>query len=327
MFLFKRKSIYYIEYVESGKKKRISTKSKSKPDALKFLSNFKENSKKEKIKTIPELTLTEFQEIYYQYLLSNCSDKYALFYKVTMKSLMKFVGDVQLNSLNLNDFQRYFNYFFSQKRGYNYYRTLKIMMSRAIQWNYYDKENPIDKIRLPKRQDKVPHHITESEFNSIMKNVKPIEYVDIYTVLYYSGMRSGEISNLKWSQIDFDKNLICLNNTKSKRIRYIPMHQIVLDIIKNRKRITEFVFVNKWCNKIEQKNLSLQFKSAVKATEGINTDYHLHSLRSSFASSLANKNVSIQLVSKLLGHSTTKLTEQYYMNINIDSLTTAVNTL
>lgn len=326
MFLFKRNSIYYIEYVESGKKKRISTQSKSKPDALKFLSNFKDNLKKEKIKTVPTLTLTEFQDIYHQYLLSNFSDKYALFYKVTIKSLIKFVGDVQLNSLNLNDFQRYFNYFFSQKRGYNYYRTLKAMYNKCIEWGYVES-NPLDKIKLPKRQQKEPHHITQYEFNMIMKNVTNKDYQDIFTILYYTGMRSGEISNLKWNQIDFDKNLICLNNTKSKRIRYIPMHQIVLNIVNNRKRITEYVFYNKWMNKIEQKNLSLIFKGAVKKTDGVTDDYHLHSLRSSFASSLANKNVSIQLVSKLLGHSTTKMTEQYYMNINIDSLINAVNAL
>lgn len=327
MFIFKRNSIWYIEYVESGKKKRISCKTKSKPDALKFLSNFKEHLKKEKVKTIPALPLTQFQDIYHKHLLSNFTKEYALFYKVTMKSLMKFTGDIQLNSLNLNDFQKYFNHFFAQKRGYNYYRTLKVMMKKAIEWGYYDKSNPLDKIKLPKRQEVEPHHITLDEFNLIMSNVTPAEYVNIYTVLYYSGMRSGEISKLKWSQIDFDKDVICLNETKSKRIRYVPIHPIVLNIFNNTKRMTEYVFVNKWMNKIEQKNLSLQFKSAVKKTKEVNQDYHLHSLRSSFASSLANKNVSIQLVSKLLGHSTTKITEKFYMNISINSLIDAVSVL
>ncbi len=52
MYLIKRNGIYYIEYfdIDNEQKKRISTKTKSKTDALKFLSEFKHILSKPRVK-------------------------------------------------------------------------------------------------------------------------------------------------------------------------------------------------------------------------------------------------------------------------------------
>ncbi len=54
MYLIKRNGIYYIEYfdIDNEQKKRISTKAKSKTEALKFLSDFKRNLSKPRVNNI-----------------------------------------------------------------------------------------------------------------------------------------------------------------------------------------------------------------------------------------------------------------------------------
>jgi integrase len=326
MFLFKRHTIYYIEYEEDGIKKRISTKCKIKSEAMKFLMDFKYQLK-QKEPTIKSISLKDFEIIYTEFLESTFSDSYLKVYKFTMNSLNDFFGDVPLNSLDLEQFQRYFQSLFKSNVGTTYYEIIKAMVSRAIDWGYYYGNNPVIKITKPKRQQKEVLHITQDEFERILENVSNILYKSIFIFLYNTGLRKNEMVTLKWKQVNLKKRLILLNDTKSKKNRVVPLNQKAFEIINNQKKISEYVFCNSNGFPLNKEFVSAVFKDAVRLTENINQEYHLHNLRSSFASNLANKSIPIQIVSKLLGHSSVKITEKYYTHIQVDSLVSAVNIL
>jgi hypothetical protein len=73
MFLFKRKGIYYLEYFDEieNRKKRITTKSRLKTEALKFLSDFKKQlNELNRIKYVSIKEAKPIQKPLYHHLLS-----------------------------------------------------------------------------------------------------------------------------------------------------------------------------------------------------------------------------------------------------------------
>jgi len=77
--------------------------------------------------------------------------------------------------------------------------------------------------------------------------------------------------------------------------------------------------------KLNEDYASKKFKVAVREA-GLSDNIHFHTLRHSFASSLAQKGVSLFVIKELLGHEDIKTT-QIYSHLQTENLTDAVNLL
>ncbi len=87
----------------------------------------------------------------------------------------------------------------------------------------------IDKIKsVPKKQDTTsPDEIlTEEEIQAILTSCKTSRDRAFISVLYESGMRIGELSQLKWNHIKFDINgmSIYIPDTKTNKTRYVRLY-------------------------------------------------------------------------------------------------------
>jgi hypothetical protein len=108
MYLFKRKHLYYLAYLDENenREKRISTKCKTKKEALQFLSEFREKRRnKPKAK---RCTILEFEKEYLEYVKMNFSRSYHVTVAVSFRLLRKNAGNVQLqkfksSALNKNN--------------------------------------------------------------------------------------------------------------------------------------------------------------------------------------------------------------------------------
>jgi len=67
---------------------------------------------------------------------------------------------------------------------------------------------------------------------------------DIVTVALHTGMRRGEIFNLKWFDLDFDRALIQVRKTKTTLNRVVPMNARVREVLKSTETDNDFVFTS-----------------------------------------------------------------------------------
>ena len=65
---------------------------------------------------------------------------------------------------------------------------------------------------------------------------------NIVLVALHTGMRRGEIFNLKWFDVDFNRGLIQIRESKSGKKRLVPMNETVRQLFADLKRKSEFVF-------------------------------------------------------------------------------------
>lgn len=101
MFLLKRNSIYYIEYldVEENRVRRVSTHQSIKRDAVKFLSDFEKNLKTHK--SYKHIFLDDFEKQYSEYVKDNLSAKYYTTVKLSFRQLIGFTGNIPLSKIIL----------------------------------------------------------------------------------------------------------------------------------------------------------------------------------------------------------------------------------
>lgn len=133
----------------------------------------------------------------------------------------------------------------------------------------------------------------------------------IVVVALQTGMRQGEILDLKWEQVDFDQKTIYVAHTKTGRPRRIPISKVLeveLKALKQDASSTEHVFSYARAG-LKLTTFRHAWEGACKAAkiEGM----RFHDLRHTFATRLRGKGVHEMDIMTLLGHTTLQMTSRY----------------
>src|SRR5690606_27378708 len=150
----------------------------------------------------------------------------------------EYSGDLKLNQLDHRYLETYINQIKSKSLAALYYRTLKAAFRKAFSWGYI-AVNPFDHFKAPAVPKSFPVFINYDQLCLILDAEKNDLMKDIYLSAFYTGLRLGELVNLKLSAIDFVNQIITVKNTsnfttKSKRERSIPMNRALFELMKNR---------------------------------------------------------------------------------------------
>src|SRR5262249_32409777 len=81
--------------------------------------------------------------------------------------------------------------------------------------------------------------LSQTELTTILHALNDLgEFGDIIRLLVLTGQRRTEIGGLRWSEIDLDRNLICLppERTKNNRLHELPISRQVRAILKRQPR-------------------------------------------------------------------------------------------
>jgi len=338
MNLLKRKNgIYYIQYfdIEENRIRRISTGEKIKKNAYKFLSEFRSNLKSRS--SVKNTSIKKFKDEYMIFMRRTHSQKYLSSINLSFNQLIHFTGDVPLKQITPKVTQSFLSETYARTKtgAVLYCRTLKASFTRAIDWSYLE-ENPFIKARLPKMEKSFPVFITERELEIIMGNASSKILKDLFFTAFHTGMRLGELVNLRWIAVDLSRKILTVKNdesfsTKSKRERIIPINKRLLSELnrKYQKEIlntgTAYVFQKVNDVKLNQECVSKDFKKAVRKSK-LSERIHFHTLRHSFASILVQKGASIYVVKELMGHSDISTT-QIYSHLRKENLIDAIHLL
>ena len=188
---------------------------------------------------------------------------------------------------------------------------LKSMFNRALEWE------DLGECRINWRRVKKLHEterdrtLSRDEFERLIAAAEQVPYLrDFLLIALNTGMRKSEVLNLKWTQVDFDNRTISLsgNQRKNKKPLIIPLNQEVLGVLAEKKHGGEYVFMNPE-TKDHLKDLPRSFKSACRRAKI--SDLRPHDLRHCFGTELAVVGVGVLAISKLLGHSSTAMTQRY----------------
>jgi integrase len=241
MYLIKnnKSPFYQVIYFIGKRRTTVSTKTADMKEAETFLEWFRNQLEDPNIPVQAKLqpvSLIKFKKEYVSYLEGSKSPHYIRSIKLSFKMLIEFSGDIKLHHLDLRTLDKFINttYCKSPAAAVLYYRTLKAAFSKAVIWNYLP-ENPLKRIKAPKVAKVYPAFISVSELHKILDQTPNEQHKNIFLTAFYTGMRLGEILNMKWNWIDVNKNIITVKcsayfKTKSKKERIIPISSAILKI-------------------------------------------------------------------------------------------------
>lgn len=281
------------------------------------------------------VTLGTFVEEYLKYIQLNRSESYYKNHQLSFDHLIEYFKDQRMMSMiSFRDAEMFITQLQHKvSKGYRvYYRNLKAAFNKAVEWGYISV-NPFLKVKLPKQQKNQPAYISEEELKTILDNIELKVVRDVSALSFYTGCRLGEVVSLKWKNVNISDGYVVIGDddfmTKGRNQRTIPLCDEAVKIImrnvgKNGK-LENFVFHKRNGGAFSGDYISKKFKAGCRLA-GVSEKIHFHSLRHSFASNLAERDVSIYKIKELMGHSSITTTE-IYAHLNIDGLRDAVSVL
>lgn len=224
--------------------------------------------------------------------------------------------------------------------------ALKTALSRAVEWHYVDRHPLAGTKPLKVDDNENPRYLSDEEETRLrdaleareeqarcerenanawrekrgyplMPDLHAVPFVDhmrpLVLLALNTGMRRGELFNLKWTDVDLNSSLVTVRGSgaKSGKTRHIPLNDEANQVFKDWQETTDreagLVFPGRDGKRLD--NIKKAWAGVVKDA-GI-TDFRFHDLRHTFASKLVMAGVDLNTVRELLGHSDLKMTLRY----------------
>jgi len=191
------------------------------------------------------------------------------------------------------------------------------------EWEWIDS-NPVQKISKYKESRGRVRFLSDDERNTLLDACKQSDNDHLYLVVVLAlstGARKMEILGLEWKDVDFDRQLIVLNETKNDERRVLPLQGFAYKLmLEQRNKIPKncnYVFPSKKVKKDQNTNeltyqpidIRTAWENALKKA-GIK-DFRFHDLRHSAASYLAMNGASLAEIAEVLGHKTLQMVKRY----------------
>ena len=185
---------------------------------------------------------------------------------------------------------------------------LRRMFSLAIEWDLLE-ESPMTGIRFLRENNARTRYLSLEESIRLIANCIAPHIRALVTVALHSGMRLGEILNLRWHDLDFASGFILVRDSKNGESRHVA-HDATLSALFRaypRRLGADLVFSSSSGGRIV--DVRTGFLNACKRA-GL-TDLHFHDLRHTFASQFVMAGGDLYILKEILGHKSITMTQRY----------------
>jgi integrase len=196
--------------------------------------------------------------------------------------------------------------------------TLKHFVGRAADWAWLDdaKAIAVRKVKLLKEPPGRVRYLSDDERARLYAKL-PVSFRRVVLGLVLSGMRRSELVRLRKDQVDLATRTITLVKTKSNKVRRVPVNDalaaVLSDAMANTEPDSPWVFESRHKAPYTPDGVSSFFRKLCDDAEGHANidDFHLHDLRHDFATQVRRGGAGLDVVAKLLGHSSLAMSQRY----------------
>ena len=321
---------FYYTNSQGIKKQKWKRGFATKKEALGFERDFLEQQSAN-----PDMTFQNLYEIYMEDMAARLKQSTLLTKKAVLQThILPFFSSKPINEIKASDVRRWQARLMSSPNNYSqtYLKKINTELNSIINYakRFYDlNTNPCGKAgTIGKAKAEEMDYWTYDEYIAFREGVKdkPLSYI-CFEVLYWTGMREGELLALSLADIDFDNKTISINRTylriegkdvftspktrKSKRKIPIPdfLCQELSDYIQSRYMLDadERLFP------VTKSYLSHEMIRGCKNT-GVKK-IRIHDIRHSHASLLINQGCDALMLADRLGHEKVSTTLNTYSHL------------
>lgn len=289
---------------------------------------------------------TEWYENYKHRLRDTTAEQYESKIRTWINPLIGNFKVQEIKPVHAQTFSKNLLSNMEQSTAYKIYAIAKLIMKHAVDLEIISK-NPLNNISMIKDKKKKVSTWNFDDLKHFLKVVKKHDefYYRVFATAAYTGMRKGEVLGLRKSDVDFNKNLISINQsiseTKKEGVqisdlktpssyRQVAIDNLVSSILKeqikknNEMKIkigshfkdNDLIFCHTDGIPFRPSSMNRPFKRFIELS-GV-PYIRFHDMRHTHATLLLELGVNPKIVADRLGHSSVKITLDTYSHPSMD---------
>ncbi|MEP1304471.1 MAG: tyrosine-type recombinase/integrase [Balneola sp.] len=273
---------------------------------------------------------------YYPHLKINRAPSTLVSYKNALAHFLRICDDIPVNEYERIALVNYklqrFNEEKIRKSTINLeMRSIKTAFSWAYKNEFIDR-NPFNGQEMFFKAESNRREFKRHEIKRLLTHTQGSMIGLVIHLAYYTGMRIGELSQLRWNMVNMDNRHLTLPShiTKANKKRMIPLSDNAFSVLgilnlqlkQKQRKFPDFYsnIPSEDCFVLQKqigngqycrRSIQDQFREAMNKA-GLPKELKFHCLRHSFATHSLEAGANIYAVSKLMGHSTPNITYQFY---------------
>jgi len=311
MKLYQRGRIWYLTFYVRGRRVQESTGTADHRKAEKFYARRLSEIERGEYAQSARVTLAQFGQQYMDYAKAN--KRSWIRDEQIMTQLNLALGTTMLSDIGALQIERYkldrLKESVSPATVNREVALLKHMFNLAEHWQLFFGRNPVKGVKFLDEDNLQTRSLSEAEEEKLIQCCSPY-LQDLVVFAINTGLRHGEILNLKWGEVDLEHATIKMMVRKNRRMLEVPLNDAALKVVNGwlGMRRCEYVFYNPETGG-QWKDLWLGLKKACRKA-GLK-DVTWHTFRHTFASRLTRNGADLVTVKELLGHSSVSVTMRY----------------
>ena len=214
---------------------------------------------------------------------------------------------------------------------YDSVHKIQGLFNQVFTWcvaNDYLKKSYADGLRNPvKSAQAIKEPFSTDDIKFLWDNVQENEYISMILILIYSGVRISELLDLEKTEVDFDKQIAFIKDSKTPSgIRNVPIADRVLPYWKrfyNKSQCSK-VFTTIEGDPFTYSNFSKRYWHPL--LENLNLSHTIHETRHTCITQLTMNGADKTIIKFIVGHkSIMNLTEKVYTHIELSKLVETIN--
>ena len=194
-----------------------------------------------------------------------------------------------------------------------YLSALSKAFSDAVKEWHWLQDNPLARVSKKTEPQGRVRYLSDDERTALLDACRKSERSELYLIVLFAlttGMRRGELLGLRWQDIDLERRVAVLHNTKNGDRRSVPIVPEVAELLRKhgkvRKLDNDLIFAK---DSAEVWTFDKAWYQALKDAKL--KDFRFHDLRHTAASYLAMSGASVPELAAVLGHRTLAMVKRY----------------
>ena len=271
---------------------------------------------------------------------------YQNYYKCAIKEKL---GDKLISDIRGEHIQKLYNDLVEEEYTLSSIKVIKAILNSSLKQavkNGLIERNPVPLATLPRQQEKKDRQAMTKEQQALfMEYAKDSYLYNLFAVMLRTGMRSGEMLGLKYTDIDKRKNVIHVKRTlydangegyvedapKTKTsLRDVPMTAATQELLEDQRkywgfkveRLDRYLFCNENGDPLSRARIQREIDQITKRITAAGHEFpHItaHVFRHTFATRAIEAGMQPQVLKTILGHSSLAMTMDLYSHVLPDT--------
>jgi integrase/recombinase XerC len=241
-----------------------------------------------------------------------------------------------INTLMVRDFLRMLHDKSDKNRSLARKMAALRMFFRYLKRQGIIEKSPVESMERPKFEKPLPKFFTEDEINLLLKIPEADTKLGmrnraIFELIYSSGLRIGEVCNIRLRDLDIKKCLVRVTG-KGNKERIVPVGRpailTIQDYLAVRPQLDpegkeDHLFLTYTGKPFYNRQLNIILQRFIRLI-ALQKGYSPHTIRHTFATHLLQKGADLRAIQQMLGHANLSTTE-IYTHVTLEDVKEAYN--